>query len=228
MGKPPVLLLHGFGTSFAATWVGNGWAEILGEAGRQVIGVDMLGHGQAAKPTDPEAYRAVADEVLKELPNEPVDVVAFSYGARIALELAALYPERFHRLVVGGVGQNLFRHDAERRAAMIEAVRTGQAPDPELRYFANLPESPGAERLALVAFLERPVDQEMNEELLSKVTAPVLVALGDRDFAGPGQPLVDALPQGELKTLRGLDHFATPKDFGFLDAALTFLDAHPF
>jgi hypothetical protein len=54
------------------------------------------------------------------------------------------------------------------------------------------------------------------------------VALGDRDFAGPGQPLVDALPQGELTTLRGLDHFATPKDFGFLDAALTFLDAHPF
>jgi hypothetical protein len=29
-------------------------------------------------------------------------------------------------------------------------------------------------------------------------------------------------------TLRGVDHFATPRDFGFIDAALGFIDAQPF
>ena len=34
MTGPPVLLLHGFGTSYAETWVANGWADLLTEAGR--------------------------------------------------------------------------------------------------------------------------------------------------------------------------------------------------
>ena len=41
------------------------------------------------------------------------------------------------------------------------------------------------------------------------------------------QPLADALPNARLVTLRGVDHFATPKDFGCLDAALEFLGAAP-
>ena len=55
----------------------------------------------------------------------------------------------------------------------------------------------------------------------------MLVVLGDRDFAGPADPLVEALPDATFRPLRGVDHFATPKDFGFLDAALGFLDAQP-
>ena len=49
--------------------------------------------------------------------------------------------------------------------------------------------------------------------------------LGDKDFAGPGEPLVELLPDAELVTLRNVDHFATPKDFGCIDAALDFLGA---
>ena len=52
---------------------------------------------------------------------------------------------------------------------------------------------------------------------------PTLVVLGDRDFAGPADPLMAALPNARLKMLRNVDHHATPKDFGFLDAALSFL-----
>ena len=54
---------------------------------------------------------------------------------------------------------------------------------------------------------------------------PVLVVIGDKDFAGPGEPLVEALPKGDLVTLRNVDHFATPKDFGCIDASLDFLGA---
>ncbi len=53
----------------------------------------------------------------------------------------------------------------------------------------------------------------------------MFVVFGDRDFAGPADPLVDALPDAKLVTLPGVDHFATPKDFRFIDAALDFLGA---
>jgi pimeloyl-ACP methyl ester carboxylesterase len=64
-------------------------------------------------------------------------------------------------------------------------------------------------------------------EMLATVTCPTLVVLGDRDFAGPAQPLVDALPDATLRTLKNVDHFATPEAFGFIDATLEFLDAVP-
>jgi pimeloyl-ACP methyl ester carboxylesterase len=62
---------------------------------------------------------------------------------------------------------------------------------------------------------------------VARVTVPVLVVLGEKDFAGPPEPLVEALPDVTLVTLRNVDHFGTPTDFGFIDAALEFLDAVP-
>ena len=55
----------------------------------------------------------------------------------------------------------------------------------------------------------------------------MLVCIGDKDFAGPGDPLVEALPDARLVVLKGTDHFATPESFAFIDAALEFLDAVP-
>ena len=228
MAGPDVLMVHGFGTSFATTWLGNGWVDLLGDAGRSVIGVDLLGHGEAEKPVNPEAYRDLEDRILARLPLDPVDAVGFSAGAMAILWLAAHHPDRFRRIVVAGVGRNLFVPDRERGAAIVEAVRTGAAGDPELRYFADLPEDGGADRAALTAFLQRPDRRIFTVGLLAGITVPVQVVLGDHDFAGPGDPLVAALPDATQVILRGVDHFATPRDFGFIDAALGFLDARPF
>jgi len=79
----------------------------------------------------------------------------------------------------------------------------------------------------LSACLRRPNAPPITVEGLGRIALPVLVVLGDQDFAGPADPLVEALPDVRLVTLRGVDHFATPKDFGFLDAGLDFLDAQP-
>ena len=227
MTGPEVALVHGFGTSFEATWVCNGWAALLADAGRTVIGVDLLGHGTAEKPTDPDDYRNLEQWVLDVLPPEPVDGIGFSMGAQVLLWLAAHHSDRFGRLVVSGIGRNLFESDVGWRPKMVEAVRTGVAVTPELRYFAQLPESPGADRTALVAFLERPDRREFTSELLAAVTLPVLVVIGGADLAGPADPLVDALPDATLVVLPGVDHFATPKNFGFIEAALDFIDAQP-
>ena len=228
MTQPPIVLIHGFGTSAEMTWRNNGWIDLIQDAGREVHAIDLLGHGEAPKPTDPEDYREVTNFLLDGFPDEPVDIVAFSHGARLVLELAASNIERFNRIVLAGIGENLFRNEPERRAAIFDAVKTGEAHDPELRYFATLPDLPGADRTALTAFMQRPGSPEITPELLSRIDCPTLIVLGEHDFAGPATPLVSALPNSSFIELKGVDHFATPKDFGFIDAALTFLEAQPF
>ncbi|MEE2768504.1 MAG: alpha/beta hydrolase [Actinomycetota bacterium] len=228
MVGPPVVLVHGFGTSFQTTWADNGWVALLEDAKREVISVDLLGHGTAAKSNNPDDYRDLEKPVLDLLPAEAIDAIGFSMGAQVLLWLAAQHPDRFNRLVVAGTGRNLFESDKRWREKVINAVRTGEAESPELRYFAQLPESPEAERGSLAAFLERPDPREFTSDLLARVTMPVLVVIGGADFAGPADTLVQALHNAEMVVLPGVDHFATPKNFGFIDAALDFIDAQPF
>lgn len=217
----PVVLLHGFGTSSARTWGDNGWFDLLADAGREAIGVDLLGHGSAPKPHDPAAYTAIGEWVVSQMPEGPVDAIGFSMGARVLLGVAIANPRRFRRIVTLGVGSNMLRHNST--AALIAAVEGSADPaDPMAQYFARLAQHPDSDPAALAALL-RAGHEPYTAEQLAGVDVPVLVVIGDRDFAGPAEPLVDALAQGRLLVLPGVDHFATPKDFGAIDAALTFL-----
>ena len=228
MDVPPVVFVHGFGTSHNATWVTNGWTALLEDAGREVIGIDMLGHGSAEKPTNPDANENLEQNVLDQFPDSPVDAIGFSMGAAVLLHLASGASNRFNRLVVSGVGKNLFERDQNFRDSIADAVETGSADNPELRYFAQLPEAPDANRSALAAFIRRKNPPAFTPESLSNLNTPTLVVVGENDFVFPPDQLVDALPNVKLVTLPGVDHFATPKNFGFIDAALDFLDAQPF
>jgi pimeloyl-ACP methyl ester carboxylesterase len=219
----PVVLVHGFATSSARTWGDNGWLDLLADAGREVVAVDLLGHGDADKPHDPAAYAALEDHVLDRLPVGRVDGIGFSLGARVLLTLASDHPDRFGRLVLTGVGANLLR--SEGSDLVIRALEGhGDPANPVVQYFVGLAQQPGVDREALVACLRSP-RPALTPERLARVELPVRVVIGDQDFAGPGEPLVDALPDADLVTLRGVDHFATPKDFGAIDAALDFLGA---
>jgi pimeloyl-ACP methyl ester carboxylesterase len=223
----PVVLVHGWGGSFARTWQQPGWEALLHDAGRQVIGVDLLGHGTAPKPHDAAAYADMSDRIVDALPDEPVDAVGFSLGAMTLLTLATQAPERFSRLVVGGIGENVFRTDEEGRQRIIDAVEGhGDPSDLVSGLFAQYANQPGNDAAALAACM-RAARPRLQPADLAKVTCPVLVCLGDKDFAGPADPLVDALPDAKLVTLRGVDHFATTEAFSFIDAALEFLDAIP-
>jgi pimeloyl-ACP methyl ester carboxylesterase len=218
-----VALVHGFATDSARTWGDNGWLDLLGDVGRDPRAIDLLGHGTAAKPHEPDAYAEMEALVAAQLPDEPVDAIGFSLGARVLLTIACDHPERFERLVLTGVGANLLR--TEGSDLILRAIEgDGDPTNPVVQYFAGLAEQPGVDRDALAACLRspRPV---LTPERLATVQVPVLVIIGDKDFAGPGEPLVEALPTARLVTLRNVDHFATPKDFGCIDAALDFLDA---
>ena len=226
MFTAPVLLVHGFASSFERNWRQPGWVDLLKDAGREVIGVDLLGHGGAARPHDPAAYASLEDDVEALLPEaSAVDAIGFSLGARVLLTVAARGPDRFHRIVVGGVGANLFRaDDADPMARAVEG--SAEASDPMARAFARVAADGVNDPKALAACLRRPT-RPMSPEELGRVSCPVLVVLGSRDFAGPADPLMAALPDGRLVMLSGVDHLGTPMHMRFIDAALEFLGAVP-
>jgi pimeloyl-ACP methyl ester carboxylesterase len=218
----PVVLLHGFATSSARTWWETGWLDLLADAGRETVPIDILGHGKAEKPHDPEAYADLEGYVAARLPdNGPVDAVGFSLGARLLLGLALAQPSRFRRIVTLGVGRNLFQRGGS--DVIVDAIKAGDAPEnPAADYFARLAGHPENDREALIACLQAPM-RLLSAEELGRVTASVLVVIGERDFCGPADPLVHALPDAELVVLPRTDHFSTPKDFIAMDAALKFL-----
>lgn len=226
MPGPPVLLVHGLASSFDLNWRQPGWVDLLSDAGREVIGIDLLGHGRADKPHDPAAYADVAADIAAALPEDgsPVQAIGFSIGARLLLEVASQDPERFERMVVAGIGAGAFG-DAGHEALALAIERGADDESSAMaRLFASFASSSGNDAVAIAAFLRRPT-VPLDPQELARITCPVLVVIGERDFAAPAEPLVRALPDARLVTLRGVDHFATPKDIKFLDAALDFLGA---
>ncbi len=225
---PPVVLVHGWGGSFQTTWRQGGFTELLADAQREVIGVDLLGHGEAPKPHDPAAYADMTTRIVDVLPDRPVDIVGFSLGALTTLRLATRRPELFNRIVLSGIGRNVFERDVERGKRILAGVEgTGDPEDHEARLFGQYATQPGNDRAALAAVMRRPDEGVFTPEELKVIECPVLVVIGDRDFAGPGDALAAALPDAKLVVLRNTDHFATPESYGFIDAVLEFLEAVP-
>jgi pimeloyl-ACP methyl ester carboxylesterase len=232
---PPVVLLHGWGGSFAETWQRSGFTDLLADAGREVIGVDLLGHGTAPKPHDPEAYTDMTARVVAALPDRPVDAIGFSLGAHTLLRTAVAEPDRFRKLVLAGIGRNVFEHDDDMTRRIVAAIdgdtkaEHDDGVDNVARLFAQYANQPGNDPVALAAVMRRRADagEALTEHDLAQVRCPVLVVVGDNDFVLPADRLVAALPDATLRVLRRTDHFATPESFDFIDAALEFIDALP-
>ncbi|MFI5309732.1 MAG: alpha/beta fold hydrolase [Gemmatimonadales bacterium] len=113
---PAVLLLHGWAVS-AYLWRHN--IPALAAAGFRVYAPDLPGHGLSDAPVGPGAC-ALAPltshtlALMDALQLDRVPIVAQSMGARVALELGRLYPDRVARLALfGPVG---FGDISERRA----------------------------------------------------------------------------------------------------------------
>jgi pimeloyl-ACP methyl ester carboxylesterase len=225
MTQPPtsLVLLHGFASSFDHNWRQTGWVDILADFGCDAPEIDLPGHGSSARETDPAAYADVEEQVFAGLPAPgPLAAVGFSAGADLLLRLAIAHPERFEKIALLGLGDNVFEFSDAR--ALVDVLEPDQEPeDVQARLFHRLARSTGNDPSALSAFMRRD-RRPIREEELAALTFPVLVVLGDRDMVKSADRLVAALPSATLVTLAGVDHFATPSDFGAIDATMSFFE----
>ena len=210
--QPPVLLVHGFASSHQSNWVRNGWVDLLVDAGRDTYGTDLLGHGCAPKPTNPEAYHAVEELVQQHRADVPVvDAIGFSAGADILLTLISRHPDSFRRVVLLGIGDAALGPNADR-------VDQGRAMRDASDWLVERADNPSALR----AFLQRPRPADRLRRL-GDITARVHVVIGTADHGYPSDALVAAIPGCTVTAIPGLDHFATPGDVRVVGATLDFL-----
>jgi pimeloyl-ACP methyl ester carboxylesterase len=99
----PLILLHGaYMTIDMMGPLLSGLAR-----GRRVIAVEQQGHGRTADVDRPLSYEQMADDtaaLADHLGIENADVVGYSMGGGIALQLATRHPSLVRRLVVASAG----------------------------------------------------------------------------------------------------------------------------
>jgi pimeloyl-ACP methyl ester carboxylesterase len=217
----PIVLLHGFASSSEHGWRPAGWIDLLRESGRDVITVDLPGHGTASRSTDPADYADVAATVAAVFADRgPVDAVGFSAGARLLLEIASRGLARFDHLALMGIGPSIL----EIRQQVPFAIDNDDPTDVRARLFRGLAKSAGNDLGPLAAFAARPVDP-LTAADLAAVTCEVLVVTGERDPAGSPEELAALLPNATGVLVERADHFSLQSNMRAMDAVLGFLGA---
>jgi len=221
----PLLLLHG----------GLGQIEMFGPAlaalarSRQVIGVDLHGHGRTTLGDRPITVTDMGDDmarILKQLGYDKVDVMGYSLGGSVAFRLAVQHPERVRRLVVASAGYaqdgfypEMLPMQAQVGAAMAESMKE----TPMYKsYAAVAPRPQDFPRLLdqMGALMRKPFDYA---EDARKVAMPVMLVYADSDMYRPehivkfyqllGGGLRDAgwnrehMAKNRLAILPGLTHY---------------------
>jgi pimeloyl-ACP methyl ester carboxylesterase len=179
-------------------------------ADRQVIAVELQGHGHTADTERPMTIEALAGDVvalLDHLELAEADLYGFSLGGLVASGIALGSPTRVGRLIVASAdphrppGRESLPVDEDRMPtpADFQAMRDAYdavAPDP-----AHFDEF-AARTTAMVHTFPG-----WTEELRS-LQVPTLLVFGDRDFS-PLRDLVellDLLPDAQLAVLPGATH----------------------
>src|SRR5215469_4721412 len=102
----PLVLLHG-----ALSAIGTSFGKLLPDLARerQVIAVEMQGHGHTADIDRPLRYEHLADDIaalLTQIGIEQADLFGWSLGAGVALQTAIRHPEIVRKQVLASVTYN--------------------------------------------------------------------------------------------------------------------------
>jgi len=225
----PLLLLHGaYMTVDLLDPLRFGLAET-----RQVVAPELQGHGRTADVDRPLTYEQMADDaaaLLRALELQEADVLGYSMGGGVALQLALRHPEVVRKLVLASAGYSL---DAMHPVALemfpsitpemfagspIEEAYLKTAPNPG--DFAGLVEK--------MTQLDT-ADFRWPEDDIRAIAAPTMIVLGDSDgirlehavelFRLRGGGVMGDLagmPHSQLAVLPGTSHFVPPGT-GLLD-----------
>jgi pimeloyl-ACP methyl ester carboxylesterase len=98
-GGEPLVLIHGGLTTIGEL---QGWVQPLAQT-RQVIAVEMQGHGHTADTDRPMTFTTMADDIVALLDSLNVpkaDLLGHSFGGACAIRAAIQHADRVRRLVV--------------------------------------------------------------------------------------------------------------------------------
>ncbi|NRG18111.1 alpha/beta hydrolase [Rhizobiales bacterium] len=227
----PILLIHGFASNRNVNWVYTGWVDMLVKDGRRVIAIDNRGHGESEGTHDPADYGAPtmaedAFRLLDHLGIETADVMGYSMGARISAFLTLNHPERVKRVIFGGLGYGMISGvgSPEPIAEALEAKSLSDVTDKTGRAFRAFADQTKSDRKALAACM-RSSRQKISEEEVSRITQPVLVAVGTKDdIAGSPQDLAALMPNAQVLEITGRDHMLAVGDKVYKAGVRRFLE----
>lgn len=228
----PLLLLHGGLGSI------DMFAPLLPifSENRQVIGVDLQGHGRTTLGDRRIHPSDIADDlavILKQLGYAQVDVFGYSFGAGVGLRLAVQHPKMVRRLAFASApfSQDGFFPEMLPQQAAVGAEMADQMKETPMykSYVAVAPKPEDFPRLLdrMGEWMRTPYDWR---EDVKGLKMPVMLLFGDSDMVRPehivefyqllGGGLKDAgwqrenMPKNRLAILPNLTHyeaFMSPK-----------------
>ena len=238
----PLLLLHG----------GLGNIQMFGPAltalaqSRQVIAVDLQGHGRTTLGDRPIRHADIGDDmavVLRELGYGQVDALGYSFGGGVAFRLAVQHPALVRRLalVSAGFAQDGFYPEMlPMQAAVSAAMAEEMKGTPMYESYVAVAPRPGDFPKLLDAMGEMMrVPYDYSEDV-KKLRMPVMIVFGDSDMYRPehvvefyqllGGGLRDAgwmrenMSRNRLAILPDLTHYDIFASPALVTTVLPFLD----
>ena len=180
----PLILLHGNGEDLQI------FDKLISKLKKQftVYAIDSRNHGSSTR-TEDFSYETMAEDIhqfIEKLELKHLSVIGFSDGAIISLLLTLKYPQTFKKMVLLGV--NL------------------KPSDFKLDIYNSIAE----EYEKTQDFLFKMMLEQPNIELddLKEINTPTLVIGAEDDLYNEDsfQNIADAMPDAELKIMKGHDH----------------------
>ena len=246
--------IHGSGQPLVVLHGAYMTIDLMGEVvpalaeSRQLIAVELQGHGHTADIDRPLSYELMADDIaalIEHLAIEKADLFGYSMGGGVALQVAIRHPEVVRKLVVASASytsEGMHPELLEMIPTLTpEAFAGSPIEEAYLRSAPNPDDFP-----TLVAKMKR-LDMEpfaWPAEDIGGIAAPTLLIVGDSDairlehavelfrlLGGGVMGDLAGLPKSQLAVLPGTTHFV-PAGSGVLEHAdwlvsmiVPFLDA---
>ena len=178
----PVVLLHGAFMTITTNWAG--WIEELSKT-RKVIAVEMQGHGRTADIAREPSGENLADDVgalLSYLRIPRADLIGYSMGGRVAMQLAVRHPDQVRKVVVIS---SSFRRDGMTRegldalSSLTAEAFQGSPPEEDYRRLSPTPDHFGAFVEHLLAANSE--EHDLSAAQIQATMAPMFFIFGDAD-----------------------------------------------
>jgi pimeloyl-ACP methyl ester carboxylesterase len=201
----PLVLIHGGGSTIQTSF---GRVLHSFSKDRQVIAVELQGHGHTADINRPETFEQDADDVaalLKYLKIGNADFFGFSNGGNTTMQIAIRHPNLVRKIILGSAfykregmypqfWQSLNHATLKDMPQQLQDAYKKVAPNPD-----DLPEMCKKDLKRMLTF------KDWRDEDLKSITAPALIIIGDADVVRPEHAveMLPLIPHGRLSILPG-------------------------